>query len=268
MNNNSKIIISDESELIKLIPEELRDNFSIGFHGFDGGGRYWKRNEEGQYQIDEAKVEATKKSILEEGLKFNPDRKLLSTVKFADLSSYINSRGEYEAGGIIIALPIILMDENGRDLYLGEPNEEQKEAWDRNTTPTSLSEVLLPEEGVLDSRFVLGAYTKNDDGTIEVTLNENHMAFVNEGKITSQEYERIKVKLLEMLGNGEIPSSLYGEVGKTRKKDQEISLTNLGKKSYQHFGSKVAQRLKEIVNSLKNRFLSKDTKTEERDEIK
>lgn len=40
--------------------------------------------------------------------------------------------------------------------------------------------------------------------------------------------------------------------------EEIVSLTELGKKSYKHFGSKIAGKLKEAVNALKSRFFSKD----------
>lgn len=37
-----------------------------------------------------------------------------------------------------------------------------------------------------------------------------------------------------------------------------VSLTGLGEKSYKHFGSRIAERLKETINALRSRFFSKD----------
>ncbi len=50
----------------------------------------------------------------------------------------------------------------------------------------------------------------------------------------------------------------------TETREDDISLVEYGKKSYQNFGRKIAAKLKETVSALKSRFLSKDKdKTED-----
>lgn len=249
--NNEKIKISDAKYLYKILPKELRSEYSIGIHGFDGWGRYWQKTEDGKYQLNENKIQETKKLILRHGLKFQGGRKLLSTVMFDKLSDYVTREGYYSAGGVVIALPKVLKSEDGEEMFLGAPNESSKnKQWDRNYQPTSLSEVVLPEDGLLNSMFIIGTYTKNDDG-IEVTLNPNHIAF-NKGVVSNEYFKEKQDKLSQMISYGEIDDSIL-PTGRAN-----VSLIELGKKSYQHFGSKIAEKLKETVNALKSKLFSKD----------
>lgn len=178
MAENGTIKISDISELYSLLPEELRQEFEIGIHGFSD------RNY-GLTQIDNEKIQQAKDGILRDGLKIRGDRKLLSTVKFGEWmeNDYIIQNG-YPAG-VIVALPKVLRSESGEEIFIGSPVEDKRarlrNGWDRNRQATSLSEVILPSNGTLDSIFIIGTYTKSEKG-IEVVLNPNHIAF-NKGKV-------------------------------------------------------------------------------------
>ena len=135
---------------------------------------------------------------------------LLSTVSFNnDLSNYF-SEGYYTAGGIIVALPKVLKNESGDEIFVGGPNEESiTQHWDRNHQPTSLSEILLPEKGSLDSMFILGTYTKNDKG-IEVSINQNHIAF-NKGIVSDEFFkEGYGTPILLVVGEGKIIDKVDG----------------------------------------------------------
>lgn len=257
MKENNTVKISDVKELYSILPKEFRKEFAIGIHGFDGGGRYYEQVQNGEYKLNQSKIQETKRNILSDGLKFPPKRKLLSTVSFDNLSSYITTKGEYDAGGIIIALPKVLKSESGEEMFIGSPNEKSvsNQQWDRNIKPTSLSEVILPEEGVLNPMFIMGTYTKNDKG-IEVSLNQEHIVFSN--GLVSNEYFKIKqAKFLEMMENGEIDKSIIDETNR-QKQNKMISLMALGQKSYQHFGNRIAEKLKETVGILKTKFLEKN----------
>lgn len=266
MNESGKIKVSNEKELYKILPKEFRNNYSIGMHGFKSTNEYWDQDEKGIYKLNETRIQQTKDSILRQGLKIQEGRTLLSTARFKDLSRYISTRGSWEAGGIIIALPKVLRSKDGKEIFVGGPNEDRitkEHQWDRNHQATSLSEVILPEDRLLDPMFIIGTYTKNDD-EIEVTLNENHIVF-NRGVVPNEYFKEKQEKLTKMMMSGQIDMSVIAETNR-QKRNKVVSLTALGKRSYQHFGREIAGKLKETVNTLKSKFLAKDmdkSKTEE-----
>lgn len=251
MNNNEKIKIRDEKDLYEILPKELRDEYSIGMHGFNSSDKYWKKDENGRYCLNRIKIQETKDDILSQGLKFEKGRTLLSTVRFADLASYVSTKESWEAGGIIIALPRILKTESGKELFVGAPNEsiiKEDRRWDRNYQATSLSEVILPENGLLNPMFIIGTYTKNEDG-IEVTLNSNHIAF-NKGVVPDEYFKEKQTKLLNMMEHGEIDISVIDETARQKRKYQIFSLVELGRKSYQHFGKEIGKKVKLLKSKI------------------
>lgn len=58
-------------------------------------------------------------------------------------------------------------------------------------------------------------------------------------------------------------------IEKERESNKNISLTELGEKSYKHFGSRIAEKLKGTVEALKSRIFSKDnTRTEKQSDCR
>lgn len=259
--------IRDEKELKKLLPDGLRKEYAVGIHGFDGD--YWVQDDEGHYSLDSGKIEKAKQDILRDGLRFSKSRILLSTVRFSNLSSYVSTREYYDAGGIIVALPSVLKSDKGRTMFLGKPNEEamKNTHWDRNREPISLSEVLLADEGRLDPKFILGTYTKGEDG-IEVTLNSNHMAFQNNGLVSEEFIAEKEARLREMLRQGEISQDVVEEVARQRQAatvKTNTGMTGFGKIAYGHLGKAAAQKLEGGFNSIMARVRrEKDNKSSER----
>ena len=247
MNVDEKIKISDEKDLYKILPKELRKEYSIGIHGFKSSDEYWDKDENGVYHLNQSEIQEAKDSILSQGLKFQQGRTLLSTVRFRDLSTYVSTRGSWEAGGIIIALPKVLRSESGKEIFVGAPNESnigEDKQWDRNHQVTSLSEVILPEDGLLDSMFIIATYTKNED-EIEATLNPKHIAF-NKGVVSDTYFKKKQDRLSRMMVKGEIDISVITETAKQKRRYCRVSLTELGRKSYQHFGTNIAKKLEAL----------------------
>ncbi len=58
----------------------------------------------------------------------------------------------------------------------------------------------------------------------------------------------------------DFPEESVAQLDDTPQMQQEkvVSLTELGEKSYQHFGRRIAEKLRQTVNALKSRFFSKD----------
>lgn len=73
----------------------------------------------------------------------------------------------------------------------------EKRWWDRNSEPTSLSEIILSEEGRLNSKYILGSYQKMDSGIV-VNVNPNNIAF-NKGLLPEDEYRKKINNLKEMI---------------------------------------------------------------------
>ncbi len=194
---------------IERLAQIIPPGYVIGFHGFDDDSLFY-RNANREYVPNPQKIADRQETILKEGLKFHKQRTLLSTVTFDpnSISSYISTSGYYSTGGIIVGLPIILESESGRKIFLGGPDETR--LVDRNHDITSFSEAVLPEEGLLDPRFIVGTYTKSqtEDGTsqIEVTFNPEHIAFTG-GTVSNEYFAKKMEKLLDMERSGAIPAS-------------------------------------------------------------
>lgn len=265
--------INNQNEIYNILPEELRNEYTIGIHGFNGTHRYWTMNEDGTYYADETKIQTAKDSILSEGLKYPKSRALLSTIRFTELSSYISSNDTWLAGGVLVALPKVLRDEKGEEIFVGGPDEKGRIAlqcgWDRNTQPTSLSEILLPEAGCLNPMFIIGTYSRNEGGDgIDVKLNSNHIAF-NKGIVPDSYFEEKKVQYSDIILDREIQRTIIPEVKRQKREYQTkkiVSLTSLGKKSYKHFGSKIGERLGELLYKFKSQFFGKDFSQNGKDE--
>ena len=210
--------ISNDKQLNSLLPRNLKNDYSIGLHGIEGEA-YWKKDENDKYVIDTQAVEETQKSILEKGLKIAGDRNLLSTVKFDDLQSYINPNGYYQPGGIIIAIPKMLESTSGKHMFIGSPNEFIQRTtgknWDRNREATSLAEIVLVGEGnILPPEFILGTYTKDDDGIV-VQMNERHMAFGDQ-KVSDEYIKECEAKIGPALRDEKITLAAIKETQRQR----------------------------------------------------
>ena len=62
----------------------------------------------------------------------------------------------------------------------------------------------------------------------------------------------------------ELEDTQFSDTHESIRVERAVSLTELGKKSYQHFGRRIVDKLKQTINALKSKFLSKDkNKTED-----
>lgn len=238
MDENVKINVSNIIELYSLLPKELRKEFEIGIHGFS------YRNY-GDTQIDTEKIQQAKESILRDGLKIRGERKLLSTIMVGrELESrYIRNDGY--PGGVIVALPKVLRSESGEEIFIGSPVEdkrvelrmEKEIPWDRNRQATSLSELILPSNGTLDSMFVIGTYTKSENG-IEVVLNPNHIAF-NKGKVPDDffkdRYSKLTSFELEGLDNQVVEETISQQQSYKGKLNSSVDLKTLEAQKAQYY---------------------------------
>lgn len=205
--------ISNAKQLNNLLPRDLKKGYSIGMHGFDGY-QYWDKDENGNYVPNVALVNEVKQSILDNGLRINGERNLLSTVSFEALDKYVQTSGYYTLGGVIVAIPNSIKTEDGKEMFLGSPNENSKhyegKHWDRNRQATSYAETVLVKDGTLPPEFILGTYTKDDDG-IDVTLNERHLS--KTGNVVSQEeYKEIQTRMSKLIKDGTINTIVIKEM--------------------------------------------------------
>lgn len=238
MAENGTIKISNINELYSLLPEELSQEFEIGIHGFSD------RNY-GDTQIDTEKIQQAKDGILRDGLKIRGERKLLSTIMVGrELESrYIRNDGY--PGGVIVALPKVLRSESGEEIFIGSPVEDKRVElriekgipWDRNRQATSLSELILPNNGTLDSMFIIGIYTKSENG-IEVVLNPNHIAF-NKGKVPDDffrdRYGKLTSFELEGLDNQVVEETISQQQSYKGKLNSSVDLRALEAQKAQYY---------------------------------
>ena len=206
---------------------------------------------------------------------------MLSTVmtEKVKLLEYISSSDSYTLGGVIIAVPKELRTEDGKSLFIGTPNEEamyeekrrQNKSWNRGYEPTSIGELVLFDGGKLDPMFILGTYSKDkENGTIDVTLNPNHLAY-NKGIVPNDFFEKAKksydnaMKTEHTFAKKETQRQKKEFYSKTEN-GQEISLKKYGQKAYESVTQKYGPKVKQIftnaltiLSNIKNRR-SKGTK--------
>ena len=195
---------------------------------------------------------------------------MLSTSKFNDLEEYISTAGIYLAGGIIIALPKIIRNQSGEEIFIGGPNEKSiNNDSDRNHIITSLSELVLPENNLLNPTYILGTYSKQDN-KIFVSLNPKHLAFNNNGIVSDEFFNAIKSKISLMEATGVIPSSVVAETSRQKEEyfaiKNQLSLKQIGRNSYNYFGTTIGLRLKNFFKKLRNFKLKRKEKPKEPNE--
>lgn len=260
--------ISNEKELKKLLPKQLVGEYAIGLHGLEKP-EFWKKDENGKYVVDRDAVKSVQQSILDNGLKIAGDRNLLSTVKFADLESYIAPNGYYNPGGVIVAIPKMLESTTGQKMFIGSPNEFMQRTtgknWDRNREATSLSELVLVGEGnILPPEYILGTYSKDENGIV-VELNEKHMSF-GDVKVTDEFIEEAKAKVGPAMRDGKLDLTAIKETQRqrikyerTHKKSLLERLSNI--KGTREGKKEASQIFSSWINKTKEREESKEDGT-------
>lgn len=253
--------ISNAKQLNNLLPRDLKKGYSIGMHGFDGY-QYWDKDENGNYVPNVALVNEVKQSILDNGLRINGERNLLSTVSFEALDKYVQTSGYYTLGGVIVAIPNSIKTEDGKEMFLGSPNENSKhyegKHWDRNRQATSYAETVLVKDGTLPPEFILGTYTKDDDG-IDVTLNDRHLS--KTGNVVSQEeYKEIQTRMSKLIKDGTINTIVIKEMldqKKNLRKSRGFGI--LGKIREMHGTREGKKEVGKIFDSWRQKSKEKET---------
>ena len=212
-------------ELYDTLNRITNGMYSIGLHAID----YFKFDENQQEIINRIK-----KGILSNGLEIKEGRPLMGTVAFpgfipGDESDFVNyySYGDIDEY-IIIAIPKVLKNSKGEEIFLGHPvykkdefSDESEFLVDRNMgnqgrTISSLADAFIPDYseniGVLDPMFILGTFTRNGDD-IELNINMNHIAFKDD-LVPDDYFERKKKDITGHLHNhgiDAIPSASLSE---------------------------------------------------------
>lgn len=188
----NEIIIKNE-EFRKFFQELFGENYKIGIHGIAGNDCWIEKN--GEWQLNQEKIDTIKDSILNEGLNIKENRSLMSTMFFDNIEKYL-SEGVYGAGGVIAGLPKYMKNSNGEEIFLGEPNEEI--TMDRNYSYGSLSDMILPdfngEYGNLNPMFILAKYDKLGNGQVKITINPKHI-YLNGGILPDEYFDTKKMQL-------------------------------------------------------------------------
>lgn len=187
-------VVRNRDDFYSTLRELVGDNYSLGIHGIEGD--VWIRNGD-TYVLDKEKVVGLKKSILEKGLVIVVNRKIASTVMFDDFDSYMCD-GNYEAGGVIVAICDSLTTNQGESIPIGTITDLYD---DRNYDVSSIAELVVPyygeNSGILDPMFILGTYDKMEDDKVKITINEKHIHFNCD--CVPQEYFDLKKKQIEYL---------------------------------------------------------------------
>lgn len=196
-----KIIINNDN-FLETLEKYFGEEYSLGIHGIENGECWIKID--GEWKLNIKRIDEIKNTILNEGIQIQTGRTLLSTARFDEIESYLG-KGYYDAGGVIIALPKILKNHKGEEIFIGSPNEEL--VVDRNYELTSLSEIILPEYtekgGFLSSMFVLAKYEKVGDDYIKLIMNQNHIYF-NGGLVNDEIFNDIKTKIKKIFKSYEV----------------------------------------------------------------
>ena len=201
-------------------------------------------------------------AILDNGLRINGERNLLSTVSFEALDKYVQTSGYYTLGGVIVAIPNSIKTEDGKEMFLGSPNENSKhyegKHWDRNRQATSYAETVLVKDGTLPPEFILGTYTKDDDG-IDVTLNDRHLS--KTGNVVSQEeYKEIQTRMSKLIKDGTINTIVIKEMldqKKNLRKSRGFGI--LGKIREMHGTREGKKEVGKIFDSWRQKSKEKET---------
>lgn len=200
-------VVAKRDNFEKTIRSMVGSDYSIGIHGISND-EIWVKTDNG-YELDRNKVREIKNKILTEGIYIQGNRKLLSTVRYADYDSYM-AEGLYDAGGVIVAINKTLKSPNGEEIEIGMPNEEL--TTNRNYDTTSLCEDLIPDyketSGMIDPMFILGTYDKIDGDRVIITLNDNHI--VNNFDCVPQDFFDAKKRQLQFLIDEEAYSPQSG----------------------------------------------------------
>ena len=205
--------IINREDLYEILREYCGDDYVIGMHGI----ATYNLTEQGD-KVEEQR-NSTMQNIMENGLDIRSGRRLVGTVAFADPNlmtekDFVNSYryGDSKAYAII-AMPKTLKNKDGEGIYIGSPLYNWNGGGGYETT--CLSDILLPDyqqnDSKLDSMFVLGTFSFQDDGKIKLISNPEHIAF-HEGIVPNDFFEIRKQRLLH---SGQILDTKDFIVGET-----------------------------------------------------
>ena len=163
-------MIIKRGELYEILRSQLNGEYSIGLHGITGNGPSWY-GENSDTENKRIEVYNVQQEILKNGLKIYSDRTINGTVAFfgriddAKNAEHLNHDGllNYNYGGraiVIVAIPTIIRDENGRSLYLGDTNlnsEYKSDMGSKGYETTTLRDEIFSKK-LIPKEYILGTY--------------------------------------------------------------------------------------------------------------
>ena len=190
-------MVIKRSELYNLISQYCKGEYVIGLHGVD-----YNR----MYEIVKVNPEEGLNNMISNGLKVYSGRSINGTVKFFgridildDMNNVIEGLNTYryfnDSDYIVVAIPIIFRNREGKEIFLGSPNlntRHKEYIGSRGHEKTTLlEECILDNQDTLKPEFILGRYKVLDDNNIDFTINEKHISF-NNGIIDDKKYEEVE----------------------------------------------------------------------------
>ncbi len=191
-------MIIKREDLYNILRAQLKGEYSIGFHGIDICRLKYFNLEKSEDNNNMAHLAA--EEIRANGLKVFNSRTINGTVEFygriddaKNVEHLKDGLSRYCYGGreiIIVAVPTIIRNKEGEEIFLGATNLKSKyEKYFDSTgyqVTTLFDKAILRKgkdgEEIIPPEFILGSYQilNNDkDNCINFTLNPNHMSFKN-----------------------------------------------------------------------------------------
>ena len=214
------IIKVKRDEIYKNIIQMCGDNYSFGMHGI------------ANYNNDTGKkndVPQIIKNIFKDGLKIYNGRTLFGTIAYNNYEYRSEERhvNYYKYGTsntyIIVAMPKEITNNNGEKILLGMPSITNKYLpVTTNYSLTSLADALLPDysndTGIVDSSFILGAYTLGENDNVTIEYNPNHISFQN-GLVSDELFNSIRERLDTLCKIYNIPNVFMGNANQAEMQE-------------------------------------------------
>lgn len=183
----------NRNDLYDLIALLCDGEYAIGMHGIDEQALKRKK-------IEYSPTEAAS-NILKRGLKAS--RPINGTVRFfgridseEDKQAVMDGIGGYSYlcsdDYVIVAIPSIIRNGKGEELYLGCPNLESEFQEYMDSTgyeKTTLLEKAILEDSTLSPDYILGSFrVVDEEGNIDLDINPYHISY-SKGIVSDEEFK-------------------------------------------------------------------------------
>lgn len=193
-------MIIERKKLYEILRTQLHGEYSIGLHGIDPHRLDTNEGFSSATKLSDNSIYKATQAILSNGLvsnrTINGTVHSLGRIDDADnIDRIIEELETYNYGGreiIILALPVIFRDANGREIFLGASNLNSTFRYHFDSTgyeESTLSDAVL-SQNVIPNDYILGSYKLLQDGMVDVSLNRDHISF-NDNVVSSDTIDQI-----------------------------------------------------------------------------